>query len=132
MKSIYGDCFTCGDDVSAITDCTISEFMMVTQNSYIALLETLRVTLDKLLKYTLSGEGVTLFQAEMGGKVHYDFYIKVRMAWRAMNPGVKFCIDNELHTNLLKDLYLANGEDWRTDNVLNPSAEDDCGCPTKK
>ena len=37
-----------------------------------------------------------------------------------MMPGMKFDQYNEAHTDLLKDLYLANGEDWREDPLFKP------------
>jgi len=113
-----------------VDDCYVDTFFSNMKDSLLMLIDAVRTSLDKLLVLTISN-ALGLFTADIAGTVEYDFYIKVRMAWRMLNPGVKFCIDNEKHTDILKDLYLMNGEDWRTDNILNPKS-DDCGCPSKK
>jgi hypothetical protein len=118
MKSIYGGCNPCGGGDGA--NISIVALFALLMPSYEEVFEALKTAIVKLLIFEIKGHGISTIVACMGVLAHLPFAIRVRRGWKQVMPGVKFDQYDENHTDLLKDLYLINGEDWREDPLFKP------------
>ena len=117
MKSIYGECNPCGGSGESISIVVLFELLTP---SYEELFAALKTVIIKLLVFEIKGHGINTIVAAMGVFAYLPFAIRVRRGWKQVMPGVKFDQYDENHTDLLKDLYLINGEDWREDPLFKP------------
>jgi hypothetical protein len=117
MKNVYG-----ANESGKCSEVDIPTLFQLITPSYDILITALATIVDKLLVITVEGTGINPIIADMPVNAKIPFVIRVRYAWKQSMPGVRFDKYNELHTDLLKDLYLINGQDWRTDPLFNGSA----------
>jgi hypothetical protein len=117
MKSIYGSCNSCSDSGGVIGILQLFELL---GPSYEELLDALKNVIITLLIFEIKGHGISQIVGKMQIIAHIPFVIQVRRGWKQIMPGVRFDQYDESHTDLLKDLYLINGQDWRTDPLFKP------------
>lgn len=116
MAAIYGDCNSCNPTIS------LKSFMAQIIDSYKNITINLKDIVIKYIKYELTGTGISEFIADMGVKYDLPMFVRARLAWKIAMPNEKFDKYNMTHVNLLKDIYLMNGEDWETDILFtNPN-----------
>ena len=85
-----------------------------TMAAFLAMIESLRTTIDKLFPAT---ELKAPFVAPMGATGGVPVPIFIRLAWRKRYTGVKFEGTN-IQLGQLIDLYMSYNLDWKTDKYI--------------
>ncbi len=74
--------------------------------------------LNKVITVKLIGR-INAIEGTLTGHAIIPFVIRVRLAWVKMYPGKEFDETNPVHLSQIKDIYLMNGQDWRTDPLFS-------------
>lgn len=70
---------------------------------------------DTVDKFFPAGRINAPLTADMNAKAYIPPSTMVRLLWIRQNPCVRFDVNNMLHLNQIKDLYLQIGCDWGKD-----------------
>jgi len=115
-RPVYGSCPT-GGGVAGCIGCEPSVPYITTLIDFIKILNAIKISIERFYNPIFI---VTPFTGSIGVKGVIGIAMYTRIQWGKLYKSVygRFDVNDVVHINLLKDIYLSLGYDWTTDTWL--------------